>query len=350
LKVAEDDENLRRLVRDSSLPVMLVQLDAARILEVSDAVAAMCRSSRDELLGRDATGLAVDRELARARLNLLAAGELDSYRVRGRAFQRADGTYFVVDACLRAVTDEMPRRLAVGVVLPIEEPLVPASSGAGRPDPIVLGSVGENWRIERISSDVEHLLAMPAADVVGAQLSTIVEPADWPSLLIAIGHGLQADGASTIRLHFRGLDGASRLCVMLITAVAGAGAGFAFALFPADQPSVLLANRAWELKSHIRRIAREVAASGILERLIDTPTAASLPAMSGLSSRELEIVSGLLAGERVQMLASRMFLSQSTIRNHLTSVYRKLGVSNQQELITMLRADLSAQDGSRGFA
>jgi DNA-binding NarL/FixJ family response regulator len=59
--------------------------------------------------------------------------------------------------------------------------------------------------------------------------------------------------------------------------------------------------------------------------------------MATLSTRELEIVSGLLAGERVAMIAERMFLSQSTVRNHLTSVYRKLGIRTQQELLRLLR-------------
>jgi DNA-binding NarL/FixJ family response regulator len=62
-----------------------------------------------------------------------------------------------------------------------------------------------------------------------------------------------------------------------------------------------------------------------------------MPAMASLSWRELEIVTGLLAGERVPMIAGRLHLSQSTVRNHLTSVYRKLGVNSQQELLTVLR-------------
>jgi DNA-binding CsgD family transcriptional regulator len=61
--------------------------------------------------------------------------------------------------------------------------------------------------------------------------------------------------------------------------------------------------------------------------------------MAGLSTRELEIVTGLLAGERVAMTAKRMFLSPSTVRNHLTSVYRKLGVGSQQELLALLNVN-----------
>ncbi|MCW2524798.1 MAG: Response regulator containing a CheY-like receiver domain and an DNA-binding domain, partial [Frankiales bacterium] len=56
-----------------------------------------------------------------------------------------------------------------------------------------------------------------------------------------------------------------------------------------------------------------------------------------LSSRELDVVSRLLAGDRVPAIAQQLFLSQGTIRNHLSSVFHKLGVKSQQELIALLR-------------
>jgi DNA-binding CsgD family transcriptional regulator len=39
----------------------------------------------------------------------------------------------------------------------------------------------------------------------------------------------------------------------------------------------------------------------------------------------------------VPAIAGAVFLSQSTVRNHLARVYRKLGVGSQQELINLLR-------------
>jgi DNA-binding NarL/FixJ family response regulator len=56
-----------------------------------------------------------------------------------------------------------------------------------------------------------------------------------------------------------------------------------------------------------------------------------------LSSRELEIVTRLMAGDRVPAIAKQLFLSEGTIRNHLSSVFGKLGVKTQQELIELLR-------------
>jgi DNA-binding NarL/FixJ family response regulator len=50
------------------------------------------------------------------------------------------------------------------------------------------------------------------------------------------------------------------------------------------------------------------------------------------------------------MMAERMFLSQSTVRNHLTSVYRKLGVGSQQELLTVLRGNAGTNEKPGDFA
>jgi DNA-binding NarL/FixJ family response regulator len=58
-----------------------------------------------------------------------------------------------------------------------------------------------------------------------------------------------------------------------------------------------------------------------------------------LSSRQWEIVARLRRGERVPQIARAMYLSQSTVRNHLTAVFRKFGVHSQSELLTLLRSD-----------
>jgi DNA-binding CsgD family transcriptional regulator len=61
------------------------------------------------------------------------------------------------------------------------------------------------------------------------------------------------------------------------------------------------------------------------------------PNLSRLSPRELEIVQRLLAGDRVPRIADSLYLAQSTVRNHLSSVFRKFGVNSQQQLIVLLR-------------
>jgi len=54
-----------------------------------------------------------------------------------------------------------------------------------------------------------------------------------------------------------------------------------------------------------------------------------------LSDREAQVVRLLLSGLRVPLIARQLSLSPSTVRNQLSMVYRKLGVSSQQELILL---------------
>ena len=57
------------------------------------------------------------------------------------------------------------------------------------------------------------------------------------------------------------------------------------------------------------------------------------PALRELSAREREVLALLMQNQRVPAIAERLFVSQSTVRNHLKAIYRKVGVSSQRELI-----------------
>jgi DNA-binding NarL/FixJ family response regulator len=54
-----------------------------------------------------------------------------------------------------------------------------------------------------------------------------------------------------------------------------------------------------------------------------------------LSERECEVVRGLYAGHSPQMIAESLNISQYTVRNHLRSIYSKLGVHSQRELLSL---------------
>lgn len=86
----------------------------------------------------------------------------------------------------------------------------------------------------------------------------------------------------------------------------------------------------------LRQLGRGLRAVNIGETLAAVDRAQPAGAAQ-LSSRELEIVARLVSGDRVPAIARGLFLSQSTIRNHLSSAYLKLGVTSQQELIDLFR-------------
>ena len=52
-----------------------------------------------------------------------------------------------------------------------------------------------------------------------------------------------------------------------------------------------------------------------------------------LSKREREVISLVGAGLKNQQIADQLFLSEITVRHHLTSIFKKLGVSDRLELV-----------------
>jgi PAS domain S-box-containing protein len=61
------------------------------------------------------------------------------------------------------------------------------------------------------------------------------------------------------------------------------------------------------------------------------------PILSDLSEREREVLTHLMAGSRVATIATELFISPNTVRNHLKAIYRKVDVSSQNELIELVR-------------
>ncbi len=88
----------------------------------------------------------------------------------------------------------------------------------------------------------------------------------------------------------------------------------------------------------LRRIALELSELGIDE----TGPSASYPSamverLRLVSPREWEVLERLRSGLRVATIARELSISPNTVRNHLKSIYRKLGVRSQTELLEQLR-------------
>ncbi len=76
--------------------------------------------------------------------------------------------------------------------------------------------------------------------------------------------------------------------------------------------------------------------SQALESLLTRPQAASVPAETRdmkLSGREMEVVRCVAMGLRNKEVADKLGVSEATVKNHLTSIYTKLGVGDRLELI-----------------
>jgi DNA-binding NarL/FixJ family response regulator len=57
------------------------------------------------------------------------------------------------------------------------------------------------------------------------------------------------------------------------------------------------------------------------------------PAVNGLSGREREVLELIATGATNREIAERLYLSPHTVKEHTSSVYRKLGVRNRAEAV-----------------
>ena len=55
----------------------------------------------------------------------------------------------------------------------------------------------------------------------------------------------------------------------------------------------------------------------------------------GLTSREYEIISAIKEGSSNREIASKLAISEETVKRHLSNIYSKLGVSSRLELVVV---------------
>lgn len=61
-------------------------------------------------------------------------------------------------------------------------------------------------------------------------------------------------------------------------------------------------------------------------------------AFPGLSARELDVLDMVALGLPNRAIADRLFLSEKTVRNHVSSILAKLGVASRHEAAELVRA------------
>ena len=94
-----------------------------------------------------------------------------------------------------------------------------------------------------------------------------------------------------------------------------------------------------DVRSRLIRVALELKCiSAAMAGDAPVPVLLDHPDLEDLSSREKEVMVHLVGGHRVPGIATRLFISQHTVRNHLKSIYRKIDVGSQSELIERVRS------------
>ena len=111
---------------------------------------------------------------------------------------------------------------------------------------------------------------------------------------------------------------------------------------------VSLERRLSVLERTLETIARELHTAGFASRTHLLAGWQHLPGAAALNERERKVVDLLAQGLRVPSISQRLFVSQSTIRNNLSSIYKKLGVGSQVELLELLVEEQATRPSGGG--
>jgi DNA-binding CsgD family transcriptional regulator len=197
---------------------------------------------------------------------------------------------------------------------------------------VVLAITDHDWQIKYMSSDAQ-LLGAHGSELRDFPLLGLVHPSAAREFLAAAARTATDHLAVTVLTRMRaGRDRwAERYCLMVpICEHRPPRLGV---VISAGLPGAAMGNSRYRLDEHVQHAALEARAAQTLEAL---PALARLPRGNELSARQTEIVARLVAGQRVPEIAQSMFLSPSTVRNHLVATYRKVGVHSQAELLAAL--------------
>jgi DNA-binding CsgD family transcriptional regulator len=66
----------------------------------------------------------------------------------------------------------------------------------------------------------------------------------------------------------------------------------------------------------------------------------------GISNRERDIISMVMQGHANRIIAERLFISDRTVKNHISSIYRKTRAANKVQLLNMVRNHPGSQSDS----
>jgi DNA-binding CsgD family transcriptional regulator len=205
--------------------------------------------------------------------------------------------------------------------------------------PVVLGVLNAALCVEDISGSVRVLLGHEPSDCLGAVALEAVHPDDLSAALFGLVQALRSGSSADLRVRLCARDRlwtAVRLVLAPFTCASRLRVGFAAA--PEQEPARREgADRLGAVQALVHRLALELDAVS-MEPAGRVPTAvAAQLAQANLTDRESQILGLLLDGQRVPAIARSMYVSRSTVRNHLCAIYRKLNVHSQAELLELLR-------------
>jgi PAS domain S-box-containing protein len=337
----------REAVRTSPWPMGLVQLSTTRFVEMSDRAAELLRTTPEEGAGLNYLSVTERPREAAQTFRLVREGVLDGIKGR-RRFQRHDGSMVELQLTGWAIRSSTGPDLGLWIACEVSGPKEAAVAGevvaparwSQASSEIDGGQIilDDRWRIAHITTNVGAVLGGAPAELLASSIIDLTHSDDLAVLLLAFARAT-TDASADVRIRLRHRDRTWRRIRAVIARLEGDGAlPFSLVAAPASELQAADPNGASQLAGHLRRIASHIEAAGTMAPLIEIAAALGVPATAELSPRQWEIASRLIQGERVATIAAELYLSQSTVRNHLSAIFQKFGVHSQPELLALWRA------------
>jgi DNA-binding CsgD family transcriptional regulator/PAS domain-containing protein len=332
------DNELWERVRTSELPLILTRLSDFTIHAATEAALVEFGMRSEEVLGGSVFDVIDidERPHARQALEALADGTIDFFRTfRPQSHSRTGlpGIYVWSHAI-----DFGRRRFALTQVRATEDPSVsPLAESLGyEPTRFAIGIIDADGFVTSVSSDVGEIIGVQAGELMGRHLL----PRDQRDLWARFHtKPLSHDGCS-MSFPYRPPETelAPNSVQCLLICLAGSDS-YCFILAPHPPRRLESArSRVAELEQYLLRIAQEVESSGVIGGLTKIPDPDRFPQLKSLNARQWDVLTRLLRGDRVPAIATKMYLSQSAVRNYLSDIFRRFDVHSQSELLAVLRS------------
>lgn len=318
------------------LPLFLVELKDFNLTQATPSFFENTGLSPSTVLNHPVYEILSPEDQASARLALaaLAEGLIDFYSSHRRLIL-PDGRNVIANFWNRAIQfgDSLYSLGQLSISSePRDSPLVEYLGYS--PPKVAVGTTDADGVITAVSNNVDDVVGKPAESLIGRPLLS----SDEHRRLIKQINELKEAGSLTMSLpvHLTDLSPRGQSVRCIVTCLAESTSRFFLLLSEPDPATAAKFDRASQLEHRLWRIASEVQASGIFDSLGSFPDPERFPQMNSLSTRQWEVLSRLLRGERVPAIAQALFVSPSTIRNNLSEIFRIFDVHSQSELLSLL--------------
>jgi DNA-binding CsgD family transcriptional regulator len=338
MSLADVTEQAERALAGTSDAVFVMQVPSGLVIAAAQAAAILLDPEGGEVVGHRLEEFTSDEPSGA--LALFADGRINGYEATRTLARGEDVPDVRVSLWHKKFDHQSTARFALVLIATAAPADQEATRSAGPESAPVVGTASKSLLIEQISRGTVALFGEPPARLLGSSVNALVDQVDSEKWNAATSQAAVGEHAVTVIVRARRTADPSNpapvlaVCEVILLPLRP---GFTFVFMPATENAThpFDAGGVRSLLMDLSRIAGLARAERQKTSSLDEQ---GLPGLGKLTSREREMLTRLIAGYRVGSIAEDLVLSPSTVRTHLASVFSKLGVLNQSDLLRAVRS------------